>query len=92
MIRPEESPFERIKIDLNKLVDDDRCVVRDDFIILLGDYPIALNRCDTAGKLLAWVCHLAGRDRFTPVLGIFVRRAAEIHGIEIDEPISASRT
>jgi hypothetical protein len=59
------------------------CVVRDGCIVLDGDYSIALDRCDSPEKVLAWIEQLGERPRFQPLLRRFVLAAAHYNNIEI---------
>jgi hypothetical protein len=50
------------------------------------EYSIALNRCDTAEKLLDWVCHIAVKPWMTgDILRRFVETACRENGIEMDK-------
>lgn len=80
----DESPFENFDIDLDKLTGiTPLCVVLDGCIVLDGDYPIALHRCDTPEKVLGWIEQLGDRPRFQPLLRDFVIAAAKHNGFEI---------
>jgi len=85
------SPAQTLKIDIDEIVAGmaGRCDVKDGCIVLDRNYSISLDRCDTAEKLLAWVCHLDGHmnGRFTGLIRAFVMAAAKENGIKIDEPV-----
>ncbi len=67
----------------------DAIVVRDGFIHLHPTYPIALSRCDTAEKLLAWVCHLSSKPWFHErrLTEGFNKTSARENGIRLSEPL-----
>jgi hypothetical protein len=72
-----EDPFESYDVSLNRIGEPDGCIFLD------GDYPIALEKCDTSEKILGWIEPLGDRPRFQPLLRIFVLTAARYHNIQI---------
>ena len=68
-----------------------RLVTTTDQDILLDDntptpYTIGFDQCDSAEKILSWVCHLCEKTRVTPThIDMFVTLAAEHHNIQIHE-------
>jgi hypothetical protein len=71
-----ESPFESFDFPLDKLTGSSGCDVRDGCIVLDGNYPIELQRCDTPEKVLGWIEQLGDKPRFQPLLRDFVLAAA----------------
>lgn len=65
-----------------------QCFVRGKQIILVspdGEYPIDLDRCDNAAKILGWVTHLADKVWVSSqLLKLFVKCAAIENKVAID--------
>lgn len=62
-------------------------VIENHIVIKVGDeYNIAINRCDTAEKLLHWVWHLCEKTWMTPeILRYFIEVASKQSGIKMQE-------
>jgi hypothetical protein len=78
-----ESPFESFDFPLDNLGSRPGCDVRDGCIVLDGNYPIELHRCDTPEKVLGWIEQLGDKPRFQPLLRDFVLAAAAHNNFEI---------
>jgi hypothetical protein len=79
-----QSPFTRLdRLSLASVTGRPGCEVRDGCIILDGNCPIPLERCDTPEKLLGWIEQLGDKPRFQPLLRDFVLNASHYNKFKI---------